>query len=110
MTAKNSVEHVSPQNAEAFDSNTVSENTLDSFGNLGLVSRGVNSEYGNKPYVEKRARFRERNAHRADSLKLALIYQNEHWNDALANQHRAEMIAEYRAYAASLKRLPNQPR
>jgi len=108
MTAKNSVEHVSPQNAEAFDSNKVGEDVLDSFGNLALVSRGVNSEYGNKPYVEKRARFRERNALRADSLKLALIYENERWNDGLANQHRAQMIAEYEAYGVSVSALPEQ--
>lgn len=108
MTAKNSVEHVSPQNAEAFDSNKVGEDVLDTFGNLALVSRGVNSEYGNKPYVEKRARFRERNALRADSLKLALIYENEHWNDGLANKHRAQMIAEYETYGANVNTLPDQ--
>lgn len=110
MTAKNSVEHVSPQNAEDFDSNKVGKEVLDTFGNLALVSRGVNSEYGNKPYVEKRARFRERNARRADSLKLALIYENEHWNDGLANEHRARMIAEYEAYGAGVKIIPDQLR
>jgi hypothetical protein len=102
MTAKNSVEHVSPQHAEHFDSNTVGADVLHSFGNLALVSRGVNSEYGNKPYVEKRARFRERNAQRADSLKLALIYEHERWNDELANAHRARMIGDCAAYLSSV--------
>jgi hypothetical protein len=102
MTAKNSVEHVSPQTPEKFDSNKVSNEVLDTFGNLALVSRSINSEYGNKPYVEKRARFRERNARRADSLKLALIYEHEQWNDELANRHRAQMIADYEAYLANV--------
>ncbi len=98
MTAKNSVEHVSPQKAEKFDSNPVSNEVLDTFGNLALVARSVNSEYSNKPYVEKRARFHERNAVRVDSLKLALIYENPHWSDSLANSHRAQMIADYENY------------
>jgi hypothetical protein len=102
MTAKNSVEHVSPQHAETFDSNKVGATVLDTFGNLALVSRSVNSEYGNKPYVEKRARFRERNAHRVDSLKLALIYENEHWNDELAHRHCEQMIADYKSYLRSV--------
>lgn len=102
MTAKNSVEHVSPQHAETFDSNKLTKQVRDTFGNLALVSRGVNSEYGNKPYVEKRVRFRERNARRADSLKLALIYENEHWNDELANRHRERMIADYTVYLHSV--------
>lgn len=97
MTAKNSVEHVSPQTPEEFDSNRV-DKALDSFGNLGLVSRSINSEYGNKPYLEKQARFRERNARRVDSLKLALIYENGGWGDIPADRHCEQMIGEYRNY------------
>lgn len=97
MTAKNSVEHVSPQTPEEFDSNRVDQ-ALHSFGNLGLVSRSINSEYGNKPYLEKQARFRLRNSRRVDSLKLALIYKNVHWCDETAHQHRDDMIGEYRSY------------
>ena len=108
MTAKNSVEHVSPQKADECDSNTVSKQVLDTFGNLALVSRGVNSEYGNKPYVEKRARFGERNARRVDALKLSLIYENPNWNDDRANDHRAQMIAEYQAYFKSVESIPMQ--
>lgn len=102
MTAKNSVEHVSPQNPESFDSNKVSEAVRDTFGNLALVSRSINSEYSNKPYVEKRARFRERNAARADSLKLSLIFDNPHWSDELAIRHCNAMIAEYQAYVQNV--------
>ena len=97
ITAKNSVEHVSPQQPEDCDSNVLKE-LVDNFGNLALVSRGINSEYGNKPYVEKRARFRERNAVRADSLKLWLIYEHESWNDVLALEHQKKMVDEYQHY------------
>lgn len=110
MTAKNSVEHVSPQKAHGYDSNTVSTEVLDTFGNLALVSRGVNSEYGNKPYAEKRARFRERNARRVDSLKLALIYENEPWGDVLANKHREQMILEYQDYFDAVAKAANRAR
>lgn len=110
MTAKNSVEHVSPQKAQGYDSNTVSTEVLDTFGNLALVSRGVNSEYGNKPYAEKRARFRERNARRVDSLKLALIYENGPWCDVLANKHREQMILEYQDYFDAVAKAANRAR
>lgn len=93
MTAKNSVEHISPQKAQGIDSNVVSEHVLDTFGNLALVSRGINSEYGNKPYTEKRAHFLERNKERLDSLKMALIYQHATWNDDLAKAHQERMIS-----------------
>ena len=103
MTARNSVEHVSPQQPEHFDSNRVSSEILNCFGNLGLVSRSINSEYGNKPYVEKRARFIERNQSRVDSLKLALIYENEQWNDVLALAHQQQMLEEYNAYFSEVE-------
>lgn len=107
MTAKNSVEHVSPQNPEDYDSNRVSEAVLDTFGNLALVSRSINSEFGNKPYLVKRSLFRERNASKVDSLKLSLIYDKEQWNDELAHQHRAQMIADYLTYMADVDKQVN---
>ncbi len=98
MTAKNSVEHISPQKQEKFDSNKVSKDVLNSFGNLSLVSRSINSEYSNKPYAEKRARFIEKNREVADSLKMDIIYKNETWNDDLANAHQQEMIIAFSTY------------
>lgn len=50
LTAKNSVEHISPQTQKNTDTNTVSEAMLNKFGNLSLVSRSINSEYSNLPY------------------------------------------------------------
>jgi len=104
MTAKNSVEHISPQTPEKFDSNQVSASVLNSFGNLSLVSRSINSEYSNKPYVEKRARFIEKNRSVVDSLKMDLIYQNNSWNDALAKKHQDKMTEYFREYFAKVEK------
>ncbi|WP_163100198.1 DUF262 domain-containing protein [Peribacillus alkalitolerans] len=92
LTAKNSVEHISPQTQKDTDVNTVSDNELNRFGNLALVSRSINSEYSNLPFNEKRQRFINNNKEKLDSLKMDLIYQNEIWNDQLAQKHHTEMI------------------
>ncbi|MNF66474.1 hypothetical protein D3C84_482670 [compost metagenome] len=95
FTAKNSVEHISPQTPQAIDTNTVSRDWLDRFGNLALVSRSINSEYGNLPYNEKRQRFLNKRAYekRPDSLKMDLIYSKETWGEVAADAHQAAMLA-----------------
>jgi hypothetical protein len=92
MTAKNSVEHISPQTQKDTDTNTVSENMLNNFGNLSLVSRSINSEYSNLPFNEKRQRFINNNWVKIDSLKMDLIYNNVNWSDDKATDHQDEMI------------------
>lgn len=92
LTAKNSVEHISPQTPSQHDDNRVSGDMLDCFGNLALVSRSINSEYGNLPFNEKQQRFLSKNKQRLDSLKMALIYGHKTWSDDKARQHQAEMI------------------
>lgn len=92
LTAKNSVEHISPQTPRSHDDNIVNGDMLDCFGNLALVSRSINSEYGNLPFNEKRQRFLNKNKLRLDSLKMASIYVHENWNDDKARKHQTEMI------------------
>lgn len=98
LTAKNSVEHISPQTQRETDLNTVSKDMLNSFGNLALVSRSINSEYSNLPFNEKRQRFINNNREELDSLKMELIYENETWNDQQAKAHQEKMIALVDAY------------
>ncbi len=87
INARNSKEHISPQ-TEEFAEDTVSENLLHSFGNMALVSRGLNSEFSNKPFGEKRQHFiYKKNAGDIESLKLDLVYENKNWNDELCNAH-----------------------
>lgn len=100
LTAKSSVEHISPQTPMETDENQVKQ-ALDHFGNLALVSRSLNSEYGNLPYNEKRQRFINNNKSRLDSLKMALIYENKQWNDERAFAHQQEMIELLDSYCES---------
>lgn len=107
MTKKNSVEHILPQNEREYDKNILwdenetlsekeKEDRLNDFGNLVLLSVGMNSEYSNKSFVEKRASFRERK--RLESLKSALIFENEKWNWDLCKQHRNTVINLFEEY------------
>ena len=101
FTAKNSVEHVSPQTPVKQDDNRV-EKMLHRFGNLALVSRSLNSEYSNLPFNEKRQRFINNNKSRVDSLKMSLIYEHETWSDDLALRHEQEMITRMTEYVEQL--------
>ncbi|QKF59133.1 DUF262 domain-containing protein [Aliarcobacter lanthieri] len=101
FTAKNSVEHISPQHPKEEDTNKVSKDILDTFGNTSLVSRSINSEYSNLPYNEKRQRFFNKNKEKLDSLKMDLIYQNKEWNDNLAIEHQKKMFEYLEEYFES---------
>lgn len=104
ITAKNSVEHISPQRRKSFDSNRVSRDWLDAFGNLALVSRSINSEYSNKPYAEKRARFLERCRESMDSIKMMFVYEHPEWNDELVEAHQDDMIKRFSRYFRKVER------
>ena len=105
ITRKNSIEHVSPQNPEKYDSNKVwDENDdnetkrkkLDDFGNLVLITKSLNSSYSNKTFSEKRTIFWERR--RLDSLKSALIFRNKSWNWKKCKRHREFIIKLFEKY------------
>ena len=98
ITAKNSVEHISPQHPKETDVNRVSENMLNKLGNLALVSRSINSEYSNLPFNEKRQRFKNNNSYKVDSLKMDILYQNISWSDYIAQQHQDNMIKAFEQY------------
>jgi len=107
ITKKNSVEHISPQNKREYDENILWDESeilsdddkkkrLNDFGNLVLLAVGMNSEYSNKSFAEKRTSFFEKR--RLDSLKSALIFGNQKWNWVLCEQHRNEMITLFEEY------------
>jgi hypothetical protein len=100
FTAKNSVEHISPQKPQPTDKNKVTEHWIDRFGNLALVSRSINSEYGNLPFNEKRQRFLNKRAseQRPDSLKMDMIYSAERWGDVDAATHHEAMLVSLRRH------------
>ncbi len=109
MTAKNSVEHISPQNPKPEDTNIVFDHSddketirkkKDDFGNLVLLAPGMNSEYSNKPFNVKRTEFN--NKIRLDSLKSDVIFknenENENWNWKLCQDHRDKMISLFKKH------------
>jgi hypothetical protein len=108
MTAKNSVEHISPQTRKETDVNIVWSDSdteaerkkkLDDFGNLVLLTSNMNSEYSNNIFTTKRSEFLAKaNIKRLDSLKSALIFENPDWNWDLCNQHRDEVKSFYVKY------------
>lgn len=93
LTSKNSVEHVSPQKPSEHELSPVSKDMLDQFGNLALLSRHTNSQYSNRTFRQKRQKFLDENTSRLESLKLALIYESQLWDDDAVKAHQAQMIA-----------------
>ena len=92
LTSKNSVEHINPQTPK-FNKSQISY--LNSFGNLVLVSREVNSSYSNKSFKEKQAQFIDKrdNGYQIDSLKSDVIYSAkvEEWRDSECENHLRDM-------------------
>lgn len=80
LTARSSVEHVQPQNPHDERSQKLwegerAQNVLHSLGNLALVSRSRNSEFGNRGVPQKRTQYLERvSGGELLSPKLAWIY------------------------------------
>jgi uncharacterized protein with ParB-like and HNH nuclease domain len=88
LSSKNSVEHINPQTPK-YNQSQISY--LNTFGNLVLVSREVNSSYSNKSFKEKQAQFIDKrdNGHQIDSLKSDIIYSTkvEEWGNNECEQH-----------------------
>jgi hypothetical protein len=105
ITAKNSVEHIEPQTSKDWknrDENPIDEELLDSFGNLALVSRSLNSSLSNARYKLKREKFFEsnRDRNRIESLKLLNVYERDkdQWDKDDIVRHQAEMIEYFDEY------------
>ena len=56
MTARNSIEHIGPQNPRFLEDKVCIE-MLDTLGNLVLVTRSINSEYSDKAFGVKKSMF-----------------------------------------------------
>ncbi|MFW5983366.1 MAG: GmrSD restriction endonuclease domain-containing protein, partial [bacterium] len=108
MTAKNSIEHISPQNPKPEDSNMVfsaydseeeKRNKQNDFGNLVLLSPGMNSEYSNKSFQSKKVEHKEKmQLKHLYSLKSDLIFDYDEWNWENCEKHKEEMIAVFDAH------------
>lgn len=101
ITAKNSVEHISPQNPNV-DKDRLCDSNLNHFGNLALVTRSINSSYSNNAFNMKKSKFEDNiKNNRIDALKLYLIYNSwdeNSWNDQSAANHQKDMAIILRNY------------
>jgi uncharacterized protein with ParB-like and HNH nuclease domain len=95
ITSKNSVEHINPQNPEPGHLE-IGKKFLDDFGNLALLNVSQNSSYSNMPYKVKKAKFLEKPVF--ESLKLALIYENEQFDEEKIEKHRDDMIEKIKRH------------
>ncbi len=98
FTARNSVEHISPQNPQSENKNTdkVSEGCLNSFGNLFLISGSQNSSVGNEGFETKLAKFF--NDKDVKNLKLGLIAKYTKWGDDGAKKHLDDCLKLVKKY------------
>ncbi len=96
-----SIEHIAPQTPEK-DSNMTWEDTdedrmlRDSFGNLVMISQGLNSALRNSSYKIKKAHVESyydgTKSGSIESLKLLLVHQNyTEWNKDNIKKHGEEM-------------------
>ncbi|TYL49498.1 HNH endonuclease [Marinomonas sp. IMCC 4694] len=101
MTAKNSVEHVTPQNPR-IKKEVISDDLLHTFGNLALVTGSVNSEMTDDGFTVKQAKFKERHKGKGVSLKLEYIYENTQWKKEEIETHHNKMIEEFNLYLSAV--------
>ena len=92
-----SIEHIAPQTPQKEDATDIKDKTLDSFGNLVMISSEQNSSLSNSQYLEKQARVKEHlNQSRSgsiESLKMLHAFTfNDTWNKELAEKHGKLMI------------------
>jgi len=97
FTARNSIEHISPQTKDKNNriDNIVTETYGNSFGNLALISISQNSSFSNKGFIEKMGKFKEE---KIPNLKMSLIYDNEIWGDTNCKEHLdncLELVEKY---------------
>jgi hypothetical protein len=97
MTAKNSVEHVTPQNPR-IPQDAIPTDLLHTFGNLALVTGSINSEMTDDGFTIKKAKFEERHKGKGVSLKLEDIYSNKQWKKDEIKHHHQKMISDFNIY------------
>jgi hypothetical protein len=101
VTAKNSVEHVTPQNPR-IKKEAIPDNLLHTFGNLALVTGSINSEMTDDGFTIKKAKFQERHKGKGVSLKLEDIYENTQWKEDEIETHHRKMIEDFNLYIGTV--------
>ena len=92
-----SIEHLHPQNQNE-QSQQWTEKSINSFGNLAMISSSFNSSQSNDPVGIKFARIKEQEErNNLESLKLYEMFlkaegNKNGWTEQLANDHEQEML------------------
>ncbi|MBP3195819.1 MAG: DUF262 domain-containing protein [Butyrivibrio sp.] len=96
-----SIEHVAPQKPKSGSDITINDNVLHSFGNLCMISAGLNSSLKNESFEVKKAHVESylngSVGGTIESLKLLAIYyyckkEGTTWNDVAITNHGEEMF------------------
>ncbi|MEO7309296.1 MAG: DUF262 domain-containing HNH endonuclease family protein [Chitinophagaceae bacterium] len=91
-----SIEHIAPQQLQPDSIAKVSEEYMDCFGNLAMISSGQNSSLQNASYEIKRAHVNAfingSKSGTIESLKMLKIYEHKDWNDFNVARHSDNMI------------------
>jgi hypothetical protein len=94
-----SVEHVHAQSQNNEIDNEWNRNEIDSFGNLALISVSSNSKNNDNSFEVKKAYFKQRTEkYGYESLKLALIFENDVWTKEKCEEHRNAMIEKLKKH------------
>lgn len=97
-----SIEHLHPQTSDR----PWGENDLNSFGNLAMISAGLNSQQSNHGVAEKFGRLKDqlRNGRqKLESIKLLLMFnkaerEESGWTEEASKKHGEEMIKILESY------------
>lgn len=92
-----SIEHIAPQKPDEKSTLVLSEDQLNSFGNLVMISSAQNSGLSNSTFAMKHAKVqsyinKELNG-TIESLKMLMIYQYDKWDWDIIQNHQSECIA-----------------
>lgn len=91
-----SIEHIAPQTPEENSTLDLTDDQLNSFGNLVMISSAQNSGLSNSTFAMKHAKVeshvnKELNG-TIESLKMLMIYQYDKWDWDTIQDHQAKCI------------------
>lgn len=92
FTQRSSVEHIHPQSKVSellAENDEIKKATLNSVGNLCLISRSSNSKYNDYNFQAKKEQFQKKNS--TESLKQAIIYSYDEWSKVKIDEHKKEI-------------------
>lgn len=92
-----SIEHIAPQTPDADSTLRLPDDVENCFGNLVMISSAQNSSLLNSTFEVKRAKVvsyvHKELTGTIESLKMLMIYQYQHWDEACIREHHQACVA-----------------